>query len=125
MFWQMCFWLLAALIILPLPFKLYEYATGKDDSPRIVKIEEMTNALFLGIGLIAFYGFIHQQLFLSKTFWQAWLVIAVVWSILSLFWSPKLNYATQVLGKKGMYIGAIIGVIITLPLLIAVYLYAF
>jgi hypothetical protein len=46
-FWEVTFWLTASLLILPFPFKLSGYVSGKDTSPLSVKIEEMANVLFL------------------------------------------------------------------------------
>ncbi|QSX32305.1 hypothetical protein JYB87_11015 [Shewanella avicenniae] len=125
MFWQIWFWLLVALFVLPFPFKIYEYATGKDDSPLEVKVEEMANLLFSAIGLIGYYGYIQQQSYLSPTFWEVWLVVGILWSLLSLFWSPKLAYGTQIHGARRMRWLMAISTLIVLPLYIAVYRYAF
>lgn len=125
MIWQIYFWLLVALLLVPLPFKLFEYVTGKDKSPLPMKVEEMAFALFIAIGLSGLYGFINEQLFLSPTFWQVWLLIAVAWSILPIFWSAKLAYATEVLGKSRMRVFAAFSCLLYLPLLFAVYFYAF
>lgn len=125
MFWQISFWVLVAVVVLPLPFKVLGYISGKDKSPLIVKIEEMANALFLTLGLVAFYGFINNRLYLSSGFWQAWLFIAVAWSLLPIFWSPKLAYAASVLGKNKVRLLAGLSCLLYLPLLFAVYFYAF
>jgi|TARA_R110000851_G_scaffold67191_2_gene151535 hypothetical protein len=124
MFWQISFWILVALIVLPLPFKIYEYATGKDKSSIGVKIEEMSNALFMAVGLIAFYGYLNDQVYLFPSFWITWLVISVIWSVSAMFWSPKLTYATEVMGKTKMRIFAGIGLVLYSPLFLAVYFYA-
>lgn len=114
-----------ALIVLPFPFKVFEYLSGKDKSPVIVKVEEMANALFMALGLVAFHGFITDRVYLTPAFWKGWLIIAIAWSVLSTFWSPKLVYAAEVLGKNKMRMVAGISCIFYLPLLFAVYLYAF
>lgn len=125
MFWQISFWVLVAIVVLPLPFKVLGYISGRDKSPLIVKIEEMANALFLAVGLVAFYGFINNQVYLSSGFWQAWLFIAIAWSLLPIFWSPKLAYAAGVLGKNKVRLLAGLSCLLYLPLLFAVYFYAF
>ncbi|MCK7458772.1 hypothetical protein [Idiomarina aminovorans] len=125
MFWQVSFWILVALIVLPLPFKVFEYVSGKDKSPRIVKVEEFSNAIFMALGLVAFHGFITDTVYLTPAFWQGWLVIAIVWSVLPNFWSPKLAYAAEVMGKNKMRVMAGASCILYLPLLLAVYFYAF
>jgi hypothetical protein len=125
MFWHISFWLLSVLLIVPLPFKIYEYLTGKDTSPMWVKIEEMANAFFLTIGLIAFYGFINDHAYFTKNFWKIWLVIAVVWSLISIFGSPKIKYAIEVMGKIKARVFMVLSALIYLPMFIAVYNYAF
>ncbi|WP_417760829.1 hypothetical protein [Shewanella sp.] len=54
MFWKIMFWLTFMLLVLPFPFKLAAMLTGKDKRATAVKLEEMCNAVFLAIGLIAF-----------------------------------------------------------------------
>ena len=125
MFLKISFWLIAAILILPFPFKVYEHISGKDDSPKIVKIEEISNAIFMGTGLVGFYGFMNDIEFINPTFWKVWFIVAVLWSLSSFFWSPKLAYAKDILGKNKMRIAALVGVVISLPMLIAVYYYAF
>lgn len=68
MFWQVSFWLLVLLLTVPIPFKIYGYITRKDKSPLWVKIEAMSNAVFLAIGLIAFYGFINDVSYFTPIF---------------------------------------------------------
>ncbi len=125
MLWQISFWLLVVILVLPFPFKLYGYFNGSDKSALIVKIEESVNAIFMSIGLIAFYGYLNNQVYLNQSFWKMWLLIGVIWSIVAIFWSPKLAYATEVMGKNKMRVAAGVGCVLYLPLFLAVYYYAF
>ena len=125
MFWQISFWLLVVILVLPFPFKVFGYIKGTDDSALSVKVEESANAIFMSIGLVAFYGYINDQVYLTQTFWQVWLLIGVVWSIVAIFWSPKLTYATEVMGKNKMRVAAATGCVLYIPLFLAVYFYAF
>ena len=124
MAWKIYFWVIAALLVLPLPYKIFEYSTGRDASPKIVKIEEMANAVFFGIGLIGLYGFVYQREFFSPLFWRVWVVLAVIISIAAFFWSPKFKYALEVLGKKRLKAFLAIGSLVLLPMLFAVYSYS-
>lgn len=119
--WTIYFWALAALLVLPLPFKIAEYILGKDKSPKAVKIEEMANAVFFFVGLIGFYGFVYHVDLLNQTFWRVWVVLAIALSIAGLIWSPKLKYAAVVLGKARarVIIGA--GFVAFVPMLIALW----
>ena len=123
--WQVLFWILFLLLVLPLPFKLYGYLTGADKSKTSVKVEESLNALFFSFGLIALHGFINQVQYFSDVIWQVWLLIAVLWSISALIWSPKLTYASEVMGKTKTRWLSLLSTIIYAPLVYAVYLYAF
>jgi hypothetical protein len=124
MFWQISFWLLVVLLIVPFPFKIYEYITRKDKSPLWVKIEEMSNAVFLAVGLIAFYGSINDISYFTPIFWNIWLVIAVIWSTIGLYWSPKIKYVIEVMGKTKATVFMVFSTVIYLPMFIAVYQYA-
>ena len=124
MFWLISFIILLAITVVPFPFKIYGYLSCKDDSPKIVKFEEITNALFMSLGLFAFYGFITDKVYLTPEFWNGWLCVAIVWSLLPLFWSPKLDYASEMLGRNNMRLLAAVSSILYLPLLFAVYFYA-
>ncbi|CCQ11700.1 hypothetical protein PALB_26010 [Pseudoalteromonas luteoviolacea B = ATCC 29581] len=91
----------------------------------IVKVEEMANAMFMALGLVAFHGFISGTVYLTPAFWKGWLFIAIAWSVFPIFWSPKLAFAADVMGKNKMRIVAGVTCILYLPLLLAVSIYAF
>ncbi|MFC4700337.1 hypothetical protein ACFO4O_09230 [Glaciecola siphonariae] len=125
MFWEVFFWLNTALLVLPFPFKVYGYVKGTDTSPRKVKIEEMGNAIFMALGLIPFFGFISEKSVGPLYLWKIWLIIAVGLSILSIFRSPKLSYAKEKIGKTQTVIVSIFSSLFFLPMLVAVYFYAY
>ena len=122
--WQITFWILAALIVIPFPFKMHGYFTGKDQSPKSVKIDESIFVALAWVGLIGFYGFINEQRYLSPTFWYVWLVTMTGMTLVGFWWSPKMEYAKEVLGAKNFVIAYIVSLIVYLPMLPAVYLYA-
>ena len=124
MAWKIYFWLVAALIVLPLPFKIFEYVTGRDGSPTIVKIDEMFNAAFFAVGLVGLYGFAYQHHFLVPLFWKTWVVLAVVVSLAGLVWSPKLKYGVSVMGKSRTRAILAVGTIFLVPMLVGVWLYS-
>jgi len=125
MFWDIVFWLLLILLAIPLPFKIFGYVKGTDDSKAAVKVEEITNALFMSFGLIALYGYRNNTMFFEPIVWKVWLAIAITWSVTAIFWSPKLSYAAEVMGQKKTRILAAISSLLYAPLLVAVYFYAF
>jgi hypothetical protein len=124
MAWIIYFWAIAAVLVLPLPFKVIEYISGKDKSPMSVKIEEMTNAVFFFVGLVGLYGFVYNVDYLSPLFWRIWIVLAVVLSIAAIFWSPKLKYAVNVMGKTRTRIVVGIGSLAFVPMLVGLFIYS-
>ena len=119
------FWATTLLLIVPFPFKLFSMVTGKDQRSFAVKFEEMSNAIFLAIGLIAFWQFAYLD---TKStvpiFWYAWLFVAVSWSLLAAIKSPKLDYAKEQIGAKNTIIISALSTLFFLPMFIAVYNHA-
>jgi hypothetical protein len=122
--WMIYFWAVAALLLLPLPFKLFEYATGRDTSPTAVKVEEMANAAFFAVGLAALHGWVYGHVVGTAGFWRAWVVIAVAVSLAGLAWSPKLRYADSVLGTRRLRVVMAVGTLLLLPMLVAIWRYS-
>ena len=124
-FWKVTFWLTASLLILPFPFKLAGYISGKDNSPLSVKIEEMANALFLAIGLIAFWAYAYSKsIAIPPVFWYIWLTVSVGWSCIAVFKSSKLTYAKSQIGGKATVLVAVGSTLFFLPMFVAVFNYA-
>ena len=120
--WVIYFWVISAWLIIPLPFKIAGYISGKDDSPRTAKIEEALNTLFFLIGLVGFYGFIYQVHMLTPLFWRAWVVFAVVISVVGLIWvSPKLKYGISVMGQARVKILVGVSFLVYAPMLVGVW----
>jgi hypothetical protein len=124
MAWAVYFWLIAAFLVLPLPFKLLEYVAGKDSSPRIVKVEEMANAAFFLVGLVGLYGFVYHVQFLSPFFWRAWIGLAILVSVGGIFWSPKIRYGSSVLGKTRTRLIIGVGSLAFAPMLVGLFYYS-
>lgn len=121
MAWQVYFWVIAAMLLLPLPFKLFEYATGRDESPKSVKVEEMLNLGFMLVGLAGLYAYVYAADMLSPLFWKSWVVLSVVISLLGLLWSPKLRYAVDVIGKRRTRVAIGVGFVLMGPMLFGVW----
>ena len=122
--WKLYFWAITAFLLLPLPYKLWEYATGRDASPRAIKVEEMANAAFFILGLPALYGFAHGSAGYAPGWWKAWVVVAVLVSIGGLVWSPKVRYAKSVMGPGLTRVVLAVGSLALAPMLVAVWRFA-
>ncbi|MCO7188382.1 MULTISPECIES: hypothetical protein [unclassified Pseudoalteromonas] len=125
MFWKIMFWATALLLIVPLPFKVGALVLGRDTRSPLVIIEELSNAVFLGIGLIAFWQYAYTNgISNSPQLWNGWLFIAIAWSILAVFKSPKLSYAQEKIGKTTTVAVSVLSTIFFLPMFVAVFNYA-
>jgi len=120
--WVIYFWAIAAWLLIPLPFKIAGYISGKDDSPRAAKIEEALNTVFFLLGLVGFYGFIYQVQLLTPLFWKLWVVLAVAISLVGLIWaSPKLKYGISVMGPTRVKVLVGVSFLVYAPMLIGVW----
>src|SRR3990167_1062765 len=124
MAWIIYFWAIAAYFVFFLPFKIAEYVSGKDKSPRSVKIEEMANTAFFLVGLVGLYGFVYGVKFFTPLFWRGWIALAIVISIAAVFWSPKVKYADNVMGKTRTRIVVAIGSLVFVPMLVGLFVYS-
>jgi len=121
MAWTVYFWLVAALLLVPLPFKVAGYVTGKDASPRPVKVEEMANLAFFLFGLAGLHSYVYATQLLTPMIWKTWVVLSVVISVAGMIWSPKLKYAVDVMGKARTRIAIAVGFVALLPMLVGVW----
>jgi len=120
---QGLFWLYLGILVLPLPFKIYGYARGSDDSPMAVRIEECANAGFFLFGLLAFHGYLHQRAWLTPWVWWLWLAMAIGWSVAGVFISPKLQHLKTKMSRE-LHILMTVSTLLYLPQLVVTALYA-
>ena len=121
MAWTIYFWTVASLLLLPLPFKVAGYLSGKDASPKAVKVEEMANVAFFLFGLVGLYSYVYGADLLSAVVWKTWVVLAAVISSVGMFWSPKLKYASDVMGKARTRAAVTVGFLVFIPMLVGVW----
>ena len=50
-----------------------------------------------------------------------WALVAIVLTFVGLAWSPKIRYATDVLGRKRARIAIAVGTVVMLPMLVGVW----
>jgi len=121
MAWVIYFWAVTALLLVPLPFKIAAYVSGKDASPTAVKVEEMANLAFFLVGLVGLYTYVYREQVLSPWLWRPWVILAVVISVVGLIWSPKLKYAVDVMGKARTRMVMAVGFVALFPMLLGVW----
>jgi len=115
------FWAVAALLVLPLPFKIAGYVSGRDASPGPVKVEEMANLAFFLFGLVGLHSYAYGGHVLTPVVWKTWVILAVVVSLAGLFWSPKLKYAVDIMGERRTRLAIVAGFVALLPMLVGVW----
>ena len=122
--WVIYFWVIAVMLLAPLPFKIAGYVSGKDNSPTSVKVEEMANAAFFAIGLVGLYGFVYKLQLFAPWFWRAWIVLAIAVSVAGLFWSPKIKYGVGVMGKARTRLVIGVGSLVFVPMFVGLFYYS-
>ena len=122
MAWTIYFWAIAAWLVIPVPFKIAGYVSGKDESPTSAKIEEAFNSVFFLLGLVGLYGFVYDVHLLTPAFWKAWVVLAVVITAVGLIWlSPKIRHATAVMGTSRVRVLVGVSFLVLAPMLVGVW----
>ena len=122
-FWLVSFWLLSILIVLPIPYRTYCYATGKVILPTKVLCDEYFASFIAILGLVGFFGYVYQFPIFEQKYWLVYLVVYAVYTILALFLSPKLSMISGLIGKSKQRLILLVGIIITLPVPVSIYLY--
>ncbi|MCG9737409.1 hypothetical protein L1D32_04445 [Shewanella insulae] len=124
-FWLIMFWSTAAYLFIPFPFKVGALVMGKDKRPVAAVIEEQAHAIFHFLGLFAFWGYVYNDNSAANPLlWYGWLVIAILWSVVALFKSAKIDYAVSQIGPKATKALCLVGMLLLLPMYIAVFEYA-
>jgi hypothetical protein len=119
-FWLMVVYLLATVV--GMLFKSKRLAAASI-SPAMWA-EQVASYAFLFVGLVGVYGHIHAVPFLAAWFWQVFLVVLAVFAALQ-HRMPKTQLLRRTHGAKAVVIASVVGVILLVPLFIAVGIYGF
>jgi hypothetical protein len=106
--------------VLPLPFKVFEIASGRDKSPRAVKIEELAGVALMLLGLPALHAYAYGEPVYAAGLWRAWVAVTAVVSVACLFLSPKVRYAQAVMGVARTRAVLVLGTLAYTPMLVGV-----
>jgi hypothetical protein len=108
MFWKIYFWVFAALMTV-------NYAQGLDLTMKWMVIDLVVSLP----SLLALYGYAYRKVFLTVRVWKAYFVFFIVENLLfNLVLSPME-------GSQALDMNMLIGLVITLPVFVATFLYAF
>lgn len=122
---QTYFWLLAAYLAVTAFAMLLK--PRKSGSPRIslaMWAEQVASYGFLIIGLVGVYGYLHAVPFGVASFWQVFLVLFGLFAALQHF-MPKTQLLLKTHGVKAVVIAGVIGVLMLVPMFVAVGIYGF
>lgn len=124
-FWIISFWFICTIFILPVPFRIYMYASGKVTLPKSVIIDESFATLVGLLGCVGMYGYVYKIPIYNQLVWQLFFVVYIVYSIAIIFISPKLKMISDLAGRRKQQILIVAVLLITLPLPVALYFYGF
>lgn len=124
-FWLIAFWGILLLLVLPIPFRLLMYLSGRVVLPKAVIVDESAASIMALIGCVGMYGFVFQVPLLNPIFWQVFFAVFVGYSLLIPFYSPKLQLIADLTSRNKQRVLIFVTMLITLPLYVALCLYAF
>jgi hypothetical protein len=122
---QTYFWLLAAYLAVAAVAMFLK--PRKPESHRIslaMWAEQVASYGFLIIGLVGVYGYLHAVPFGVASFWQVFLVLFGLFAALQHF-MPKTQLLLKTHGAKAVAIAGVIGVLLLVPMFVAVGIYGF
>ena len=125
MFLQAYFWLMAAYVLVTVAAMLFKSKklVAASISPAMWA-EQLASYAFLIAGLVGVYGHIHALPLLAATFWQVFLVVFGLFAALQ-HRMPKTQLLRKTHGTRAVVLASIVGVILLVPMFIAVGLYGF
>ena len=120
-FWLMLIYVLGTLVATPFMIKkssaMANFTTG-------AWVEQVVSYALLGLGLLGVYGQIHAVPIISAQFWQVFLVGFAVFAALQ-HRMPKTKQLRASHGSKAVVTATIIGVLMLVPMFVAIGTYAF
>lgn len=124
-FFQAYFWFMAAYLMVTLAALLYRPAKLADAriSPAMWA-EQLASHAFLIIGLVGVYGHLHALPILAPVFWQAFLVALGLFAALQ-HRMPKTRLLRKTHGTRAVVIASVVGVVLLVPMFLAVGRYGF
>lgn len=122
---QTYFWLLAAyLAVTAFAMLLKPRKSGSPRTSLAMWAEQVASYGFLIIGLVGVYGYLHAVPFGVASFWQVFLVLFGLFAVLQHF-MPKTQLLLKTHGVKAVVIAGVIGVLMLVPMFVAVGIYGF
>ena len=119
-FWFMVVYLLATVV--GMLFKSKKLA--KASISPAMWVEQLVSYALLFIGLLGVYGYIHAAPFLVAWFWQLFLGVFGIFAALQ-HRMPKTKLLRETHGTKAVVIASVVGVVLLVPMFIAVGIYGF
>jgi len=113
-FWFMVLYLAASIITKLL--KVKEFAAMATTSTFWA--EEVAGYVLLGIGLFGVYGYMTSTPYFSATFWKAFVITLVGFSVVQ-FFMPKMKILRKEKGTKVVIVAAVVGVLMLIPMYVA------
>jgi len=111
--WKIYFWL---LLITTVPTYLWQ---------GFSRIWEVIDAIAMLVAMLGLLAFCWQKRLLSVIFWRIFFIIYIIWNIFQQYILPWPQTVQEAMGDLSQSVAATINIITFIPLMIALYLYAF
>lgn len=125
MIWVISFWFIFILLILPIPFRVFMYISGKVSIPTPVIIDESIASVIALLGCVGMYGYVYKVAMFTQLLWQVFFVVFVVYSVTIIIYSPKLKLVSDLTSRNKQRILIVVTTLITFPLPLSLYFYGF
>ena len=122
---QTYFWFMSIYLVVAAAAMLFK--PRKPESPRVTPAmwaEQVVSYSLLIVGLVGVYGYIHAIPFGFAGFWQVFLVLFGLFAALQHF-MPKTQLLLKTHGTRAVAIAGVVGVLLLVPMFIAVGIYGF
>lgn len=124
-FLQAYFWFLTVYLVATVIGMLFKSKKLSEISiSPTMWAEQLASYAFLFVGLLGVYGHIHATPFLAAWFWQIFLVALGFFAALQ-HRMPKTQLLRKTHGTKAVVIASVVGVVLLVPMFIAVGIYGF
>ena len=120
-FWLMLIYVAGTLVATPF---LMKKSAAMAKFSRGAWLEQAASYLLLGVGLLGVYGYIYGVPFLVVQFWQVFLVGFAVFAAMQ-HRMPKTQQLRASHGSRAVVVASVIGVLVLVPMFVAVGMYAF
>lgn len=91
----------------------------------IPRIYEAIDILIRGVSLLGLFGYAWEYGFIGKGFWKIFFFVMIIWNIVYDYFIPLPEKVAESLQRQSPSSAATTGLIFFIPLIVAIFLYAY